>query len=131
MAEAEGWTRRVVARRAIADPADIQFFVVRCPKAMNLAGIARLAGRRWAVEECFRTAKQKAGLADYEVRTWTAWHRHIGFAMAAAAALVLASTAAAQKKRRAPSPRPASSPLTPSRASSATSPSPEDRPPSG
>lgn len=130
MAETEGWTRRVIARRTIDDPEDIHYFVVRCPKDMDLAGIARIAGRRWIIEECFRTAKQKAGLADYEVRTWTAWHRHIGFAMAAAAALVLASIAAAQKKSRASSLRPATSPPMPSRASSVGSPSPEDRHPS-
>jgi hypothetical protein len=62
-AEAEGWTRKLVARRLIRDPEDIHFFVVRCPAAMSLEDIARLAGRRWIIEECFRTAKQKAGLA--------------------------------------------------------------------
>lgn len=128
-AEAEGWTRRVVARRLIRDPENIHFFVVRCPKDMDLGGIARLAGGRWIIEECFRTAKQKAGLADYEVRTWTAWHRHIGFAMAAAAALVLAAVAT-PKKRFVRSPQPAGSPPMPPPASSGKSLSPEDHLPS-
>jgi SRSO17 transposase len=25
----------------------------------------------------FESAKQEAGLADYEARSWTGWHRHI------------------------------------------------------
>jgi len=28
------------------------------------------------VEECLQRAKGKAGLADYEVRTWRGWHHH-------------------------------------------------------
>jgi SRSO17 transposase len=128
-AEAEGWTRKVVARRLIRDPEDVHFFVVRCPTAMSLEDIARLAGRRWIVEECFRTAKQKAGLADYEVRTWAAWHRHISFAMTAAAALMLAAVAA-PKKSSAFLPRRGALPPTPSPGSSDRSPSPEDRLPS-
>jgi hypothetical protein len=128
-AEPDGWTRRVIARRRLTAPADVHFFVVRCPKAMPLAEIARLAGRRWVIEECFRTVKQKAGLADYEVRTWRAWQRHIRFAMAAAAALTLAALTAAQKKPPAGSPRPANWPSTPWLASSPASPSLDDRPP--
>jgi SRSO17 transposase len=128
-AEREGWTRRVIARRRLNEPDDIHLFIVRCPKEMGLAEIARLAGRRWAIEECFRTAKQKAGLADYEVRTWRAWQRHIRFAMAAAAALTLAAVAAAEKKPPARSPSAVDSPPMPSPDSSGGLPSPGDHRP--
>jgi SRSO17 transposase len=28
------------------------------------------------IEECLKTAKSEAGLADYQVRTWEGWHHH-------------------------------------------------------
>lgn len=28
------------------------------------------------IEECIKTAKSEAGLADYQVRTWQGWHHH-------------------------------------------------------
>ena len=28
------------------------------------------------IEECIKTAKSEAGLADYQVRTWEGWHHH-------------------------------------------------------
>jgi SRSO17 transposase len=39
------------------------------------------------VEECFEAAKQEVGLADYEVRSWHGWHRHVTLAMLALALL--------------------------------------------
>ena len=32
-------------------------------------------------------AKQEVGLADYEVRSWTGWHRHVTLSLLAQAAL--------------------------------------------
>ena len=36
---------------------------------------------------CFQTAKQEAGLDEYEVRSWTGWHRHATLSMLALAFL--------------------------------------------
>lgn len=47
------------------------------------AQLVRVAGARWAIEECFEQAKQETGLAEYEVRSWTGWYRHITLAMVA------------------------------------------------
>ncbi len=35
------------------------------------------SGSRWAIEECFQTAKNETGLDHYQVRGYTAWYRHI------------------------------------------------------
>ena len=51
--------------------------------------LARVAGRRWAVEEAFAQGKGEVGLDEYEVRSWVGWHRHMTLAMAALALLVL------------------------------------------
>lgn len=47
----------------------------------ELARVSRAAHR---VEECFKRAKGQAGLGDYQVRTWAAWHRHQALALLAA-----------------------------------------------
>ena len=69
--------RWLLVRRSITDPADLAYFVVFAPAGLRLVDLARAAGRRWLVEECFEAAKQQVGLADYEVRSWHGWHRHV------------------------------------------------------
>lgn len=78
----------LLVRRSIADPEDLAYFVVFGPTGLRLVDLARVAGRRWLVEECFEAAKQEVGLADYEIRSWHGWHRHITLAMLALAFLV-------------------------------------------
>jgi SRSO17 transposase len=77
----------LLVRRSIADPEDLAYFVVFGPPGLRLLDLARVAGRRWLVEECFEAAKQEVGLADYEVRSWHGWHRHVTLAMLALALL--------------------------------------------
>jgi SRSO17 transposase len=79
--------RWLLVRRSIADPEDLAYFVVFAPAGLRLLDLARAAGRRWLVEECFEAAKQEVGLADYEVRSWRGWHRHVTLAMLALALL--------------------------------------------
>jgi SRSO17 transposase len=62
------WDHWLLVRRSIADPSDLAYFVVFGPAGLRLLDLARVAGRRWLVEECFEAAKQEVGLADYEVR---------------------------------------------------------------
>jgi SRSO17 transposase len=40
-----------------------------------------VAGARWAIEECFQTAKNEVGLDQYQVRRYDGWHRHITLAI--------------------------------------------------
>ena len=54
-----------------------------------MAELVRVAGRRWAIEECFEEAKGQVGLDRYEVRRWDAWYRHITLAMLAYAYLAV------------------------------------------
>jgi SRSO17 transposase len=51
--------------------------------------LVRVAGSRWAIEECFQTTKNETGLDHYQVRGYEAWYRHITLSMAAAAFLVI------------------------------------------
>jgi hypothetical protein len=51
--------------------------------------LIRVAGTRWAVEECFQTAKNEVGLDHYQVRRYEAWYRHITLALLAHAYLAV------------------------------------------
>ncbi|HET6469279.1 MAG TPA: IS701 family transposase [Geminicoccaceae bacterium] len=81
------WEHWLLVRRSIAAPEDLAYFVVFGPATARPIDLARVAGRRWIVEECFEAAKQEVGLADYEVRSWHGWHRHVTLAMLALAVL--------------------------------------------
>jgi SRSO17 transposase len=81
------WGHWLLVRRSLGDPEDLAYFVVFGPATARLVDLARVAGRRWLVEECFEAAKQEVGLADYEVRSWRGWHRHVTLAMLALALL--------------------------------------------
>ena len=49
--------------------------------------MVRVAGIRWAIEVSFEDAKQECGLDEYEVRSFSAWYRHITLSMFAYALL--------------------------------------------
>src|SRR3954452_10763432 len=81
------WDHWLLGRRSRRDPTDLAYYVVSGPAETSLATLARVAGRRWAIEECFEVAKLEVGLADYEIRSWHGWYRHITLAMLALAFL--------------------------------------------
>lgn len=64
-------------------------FFIFAPWGISLADSALAAGARWNIERCFQESKSQLGLDQYEVRTWTGWHRHITLVMAAYALLVV------------------------------------------
>lgn len=68
----------------------------RCagPVATAVPELIRVAGARWAIEECLQTTKNEAGLDQYQVRDYRAWYAHITLSMFAAA--YLAATRAAE-----------------------------------
>ena len=85
----DGWRRWVLLRRSVAAPSDVTAYVCFAPDGATLADLVRVAGCRWTVEICFEAAKQEVGLAEYEVRSWTGWHRHVTLACLAHAFLTV------------------------------------------
>lgn len=79
----------LLVRRSIKDPTDLAYYFFRAPRGTSLNTIVSIAGRRWAIEECFEQAKQLTGLDEYEVRSWIGWYRHITLSMLAHATLVV------------------------------------------
>ena len=76
-----------MARRSISDPGEIAYYLAYAPVGADIPELARIAGSRWAIEECFQAAKNECGLDQYEVRRYTGWYRHITLAMLAHAVL--------------------------------------------
>jgi SRSO17 transposase len=91
-----GW---VLARRNITT-GELAYYVCFGPRGTRLRTLVRTAGARWAVEESFQTAKNEAGLDQYQVRRYDAWYAHITLALAAAAFLTI--TRADQAAKGAP-----------------------------
>ncbi|MFC9431026.1 IS701 family transposase [Streptomyces sp. NPDC056987] len=84
-----GWDHWLLARRSPTDSTDIAYYICFCPAGTSLGELARIAGARWMVEECFQTAKNETGLDHYQVRDYTAWYRHMTLSMAALAFLAI------------------------------------------
>ena len=95
--EHEGVGHWALIRRSIADPTELAFYLCAGPAHTPIEELVRVAGARWAIEECFQAAKNHTGLDQYEVRSYPGWHRHTTLAMLAHAFLAaLAATAAAK-----------------------------------
>lgn len=78
-----------MARRSRTDPEQVSYYIRFGAAGTTLDELVRVAGSRWAIEECFQTAKNETGLDHYQVRGYTAWYRHITLSMAAAAFLTI------------------------------------------
>lgn len=99
--------RWVLARRSLSDPDQTAYYLAYAPVTCDIGELVRVAGARWAIEECFQAAKNQCGLDEYEVRRYPGWYRHITLAMLAHA--FLAALAAQAPKGAAETNRPASS----------------------
>jgi SRSO17 transposase len=91
---APGWPKGLLVRRKIGKPDEPTFYLTLAPEAASLPDLVRVAGTRWTIEVCFEAAKGEVGLDQYEVRSWTGWHRHITLAMLAHAYLTVVRRAA-------------------------------------
>jgi SRSO17 transposase len=90
-----GWEKGLLVRRKLDEPDETAFYLTLAPEGTDLATLVRVAGTRWTIEACFEAAKGEVGLDEYEVRSWTGWHRHVTLAMLALAYLAAVRKAAA------------------------------------
>jgi len=90
-----GWATGLLVRRKLDEPDELTFHLTLAPEGTDLATLVRVAGTRWTIEACFEAAKGEVGLDEYEVRSWTGWHRHVTLAMLAHAYLAAVRKAAA------------------------------------
>jgi SRSO17 transposase len=97
---APGWHKGLLIRRNIKQPSEFTCYLTLSPTTTTLAELVQVAGRRWTVEVCFEATKGEVGLDQYEVRSWTGWHRHLTLAMLAHAYLAVLRRVAVGKKIR-------------------------------
>ncbi len=88
-----GYRRWLPARRSLTANAkgelEIAYYLCHGPIGTTMDELIRVAGARWAIEECFQAAKNEVGLDQYQVRRFDAWHRHVTLAMLAHAFLAV------------------------------------------
>lgn len=87
----------LLARRSIAKPEELAYYVCFGPAETTLEKLAQVAGMRWAIEESFEEAKGQVGLDQYEVRRWAGWYRHVTLALLAHAYLAVCRASAGEK----------------------------------
>lgn len=95
--DAEPVGRWMLARRSITDDLQIAYYLAYGPADTDAAELIRVAGARWAIEECFQAAKNETGLDQYEVRRYPGWYRHVTLAMLAHAFLAVQAADAAER----------------------------------
>lgn len=62
----------------------LDYYLSNAAADVSLSEFARVATAAHRIEECLRRAKGEAGLADYQVRNWIAWHHHQTLSLLAA-----------------------------------------------
>jgi len=88
----------LLVRRNVEDPKELAYYVVFAPiREHQLEELVRVAGTRWRIESCFEEAKDGFGLAEYEVRKWDGWHRHVTLSLLAHAFVSVMRSKEAQK----------------------------------
>ncbi|MFJ2478255.1 IS701 family transposase [Streptomyces sp. NPDC087659] len=95
---AEGFSHWMVLRRSLHPNRrgkdgqlhrEIAYFLVHAPATTTVSEIIARAGGRWQIEEDNELNKQLVGIAQYQVRKWTPWHRHVTACMLATAFLAV------------------------------------------
>lgn len=100
-ADSRGWRLWLLVRRHRERRDERAYFLCRGPADTPWTELVRVAGSRWAVEECFERAKGDCGLDEYEVRSWVGWYRHVTLSLFALAVLtVIRSRAEPRPTRR-------------------------------
>jgi SRSO17 transposase len=102
--------RHLLVRRSLVPgekgTLELAYFLCHAPAGTTLAELVAVAGARWAVEDCFAEAKNETGLDHYQVRTWTAWYRHVTLSMLAHAFLAVLARACQPAVAEGAAPRP-------------------------
>ncbi|WP_043485738.1 IS701 family transposase [Streptomyces olivaceus] len=89
--------RWALARRGEHKPEEVSYYLGCAPVGTAVDELVRVAGSRWAIEECFQAAKNECGLDQYEVRRYVGWYRHVTLSMLAHA--FLAATTAQEREK--------------------------------
>ena len=62
---------------------DRKISLTNAPSKTSLSRLAYMQHQRYWIERSFEDAKGECGMADYQVRKWTAWYHHMALVMMA------------------------------------------------
>jgi SRSO17 transposase len=78
-----GPEERLVVMRTVEAESRTHYALSNAGREVPLEELVRARFARHRIEEVFAAAKQAAGLAHYEVRSWVGWHHHVTLALLA------------------------------------------------
>jgi SRSO17 transposase len=82
---ADGFEYLLLVERTNDDKQRDIYRVAHAPVGVPLADLIWVAGAKGGLDDSLRDARERAGIDQYEVRTWKAWYRHVTLAMLAVA----------------------------------------------
>lgn len=88
----------LLIRRSDAEKIELTYALSNAPADTPLADLVAVALARHPIEQLLQEAKSEAGLADYEVRYWHSWYRHMTLALMAHTWLTLIRHEQREKK---------------------------------
>ncbi len=59
------------------DSGKVKYFLCNAPEDIAKEYLLQALIMRWPIEQTFELGKSELGMADYECRSWPAWHRHM------------------------------------------------------
>jgi len=75
------WT--LIATKSLKGKPDIKISLTNAPHKTSLKRLGWMQRQRFWIERTFEDAKSECGMADYQVRKWSAWHHHMALVMMA------------------------------------------------
>ncbi len=79
--KAKCWT--LIVTKSLGANADTKISLTNASKHTTLQRLGWMQRQRYWVERVFEDAKSECGMADYQVRKWSAWHHHMALVMMA------------------------------------------------
>lgn len=65
------------------DDSDVKYSLSNAPSSHTWGKLAKMQSERYWIERSFEDAINLAGMADYQVRNWKAWHHHMALVLLA------------------------------------------------
>lgn len=84
----DGETQRVscwnlIVTKSLGNNPDTKISLTNAPERTTLKRLGWMQRQRYWVERAFEDGKSECGMADYQVRKWSAWHHHMALVMMA------------------------------------------------
>jgi SRSO17 transposase len=72
---------QVIVTQVPGDPESLKYSLSNAVPEMPGHRLAQIQRQRYWIERAFQDAKSEAGMADYQARSWKAWHHHMALVM--------------------------------------------------